>query len=186
MAALVAGSIFAILTVVTGGGFPRHVILYNVNRFALQDAVFNLIDSGVPSTYVIDLGLAVATAVTLLVRKGTGLLSKERAGQAMMILYFGLSTAGLAALGKTGSNINYMIPWCAAWALLIGVGVAEVWNWAEQRGSAWLVAGLFAALALQSLLAPPFGDRRVVDLQFHRQYEQLIALARTASKPVYS
>ena len=57
---LLGGVIFAGLTIATKGGFPRHIILYNINSFSLKEVYHKLSDT--LTTYPLYLLLALGTA----------------------------------------------------------------------------------------------------------------------------
>ena len=185
-AAVLGACVFALLTIVTRGGFPRHTIFYNINPFTLKAVYDGLAQSKVITTY----------PVYLLPRLGhrrdvcsRGLLKQKPrampAASVMALLYFLLTTCSLVSLGKEGSWINYLIPWVSSWVLLIGLATAEVAGTAERRGQPLMLLALFGVLFLQALATPKFGEKKVVDPAFRREYTQLIALvAKRAPKPV--
>jgi len=190
LAGLAGGAIFAALTLATHGGFPRHVILYNVNRFSLAAAFTTLREIGTLATYPAYALAAAVIAALVLVRLAQGRhhLGAVSSGPVAFALYFLLSTANLVALGKSGAWSNYLIPWVSSWALLIGLGAAEACKALAERPTQPLPAFLLLALLLPQAIAAPVtsGERRLVDPVFRRQHDELVGMIEHASKPVFS
>jgi hypothetical protein len=184
-AVLVGGLTFAVLTVATNGGFPRHIFLYNVDPFSWLRA-YQLFTETVLTNYAVDLLIALIAAMTLLFVYRTRLLREAPVGYSLILLYFFLSMGSLVSLGKIGGDVNYFIPLLCSCALLIGFALAEAGYVAERNARSVPLLVLLGLLILQGLATPVFGDRRVVDPQVRRQYDELIALTRRASRPVFS
>jgi hypothetical protein len=123
LALIAGGAIFGALTVVTGGGFPRHIVLYNVNRFSLPAVLSTLREIGTVAIYPIYILVAAVTAALVFARAASGRSSLRSVppGALMIALYTGLATVNLVSLGKSGAWSNYLIPWVSSWALLIGL-----------------------------------------------------------------
>lgn len=190
LAVLVASAIFAALMVATQGGFARHVILYNVNRFNLGAAIATLREIGTVQTYPVYLLTAAAVAGLLLARlarawRPPGALSP---GPVVFALYFLLATANLVSLGKSGAWSNYLISWVSSWALLIGVAAAQACAALAERPARPLPALLLLALLVPQVLASPTlsGERRLVDPAFRREHDELLGMIEHADKPVFS
>jgi hypothetical protein len=183
-AVLVGGLAFAVLTIATNGGFPRHIFLYNVNRFSWLRA-YQMFTATV-LTYPVDLLIALITATTLFYVYRTRLLRTAPVGYCIVLVYFFLSMGSLVTLGKIGSDANYLVPWLCSCVLLIGFALAEAGSVAEKNARSVPLLVLLSLLILQGVATPVFGDRRVIDPEVRRQYDELIALTRRASKPVFS
>jgi len=186
-AALLGAAVFAALTIATDGGFPRHVILYNVNRFSLSYALAQfrvLSEQNVQPVYIV---VAVAAFCALVVR---GIMTGVRnlpVGAAIVAMYFALSTASLISLGKTGSNSNYFIPMACAITMLIGLAISHAAKWAaSSSGYSIAFALLLTVLAMQSFHIPPVGEQRLVDPTLRRESAELVAMIHAAKKPVVS
>jgi hypothetical protein len=130
--------------------------------------------------------LSFVAAAALIMRLLKRPLREAPPGHLMILLYFILSTANLVALGKSGAGSNYLVPWVSSWVLLIGLSVVYVCQKAEQQRRPLPLLALFAVLILQVLATPKFGDRRVVDPQFRREYTELLDMTKHATKPVLS
>ena len=184
-AVLVGGVALAVLTLVTHGGFPRHIIVYNVNRFSFRTAYEKLFAFGILRDYPLYLSIATAMAATLIVRHW-GRLREMQPGHAIILLYFLLSTVSLLSLGKSGAANNYMIPWVCSWAVLIGLALVDLGQKAEQEARALPLLALLALLIVQASVTPAYDTRRLVDPQVRREYAELVAMTRRATKPVFS
>jgi hypothetical protein len=190
-AAVAAGSfgvaVFIILTIVTHGGFPRHIILYNVNRFSLSDAwnrVLNLGPQNFEPAYIF---IAVATLCGLVLRWMATGTSKVRSGELIVVTYFVLTTVSLVSLGKSGAYTNYFIPWMCGVALLNGLALANLARVvAASRAHMTAYVVLTLVLAIQALVIPPVGERRLVDLKLRRESAELVAMITKATRPVFS
>lgn len=117
------------LSLATGGGFLRHIISYNVNRF---DLVLGLVQAGFVMLsslgYLFAAGAEAAIILRDLVRaragRGWGRLLREDLGMrvaAMLLVYLALTTVMLPMAGKSGAAINYFIEWSCALAVLTGM-----------------------------------------------------------------
>jgi len=190
LAGLAGGAIFAALTLATHGGFPRHVILYNVNRFSLAAALTTLRDTRVLAIYptYIAIAAAVATLVAARAVRGRHCLGTVPPGPVVFVIYFLLATANLIALGKSGAWSNYLIPWVSSWALLIGLSAAETCKMLIERPARPLPAFLLLVLLVPQALTSRVtsGERQLVDPVFRRQHDELVGMVERASKPVFS
>jgi hypothetical protein len=185
LAVLVGGITLAVLTIVTHGGFPTHIIVYNINRFSWRVAYQKLFAFGILRDYPLYLSIVVATATTLIVRYW-GRLREMPPGHAIILVYFLLSTVGLASLGKSGSANNYMIPWVCSWAVLIGLALVEFGEMAERNARVLPLLALLAVLIVQATVTPAYDNRRLLDPEVRREYAELVELTRRATKPVFS
>jgi hypothetical protein len=104
----------------------------------------------------------------------------------MVLFYFLLSTVSLVSLGKSGAANNYMIPWVCSWSLLISLTLVDFTRMAELKDRPLPLLALLALLIIQAAAAPRFDNRRLLDPELRREYDELIALTRRATKPVFS
>jgi hypothetical protein len=181
----IGGLAACVLMATTDGGFLRHIVFYNVNRFSLQRAYEVLAATRVLEANIVYLSIAVFTAASLVAAYRTR-LREMPAGYAVIVLYFLLGISTLAALGKSGSNLNYLIPFSCSWALLAGIALAHSWHLMESHRRSLPLAALLAALIVQGLAIPGYGRARVVDPVIRRQYEEIVALIRSTPLPVLS
>lgn len=157
----------------TDGGFLRHILLYNLNRYdfsTLSDAIWSQRD------HTLFLMLAVAGSNVCWHRLRPGTTSGQTAWtwselrtsmttnvatrlSAIMMLYFAITTAMLPLLGKSGASTNYLIETMCVWSVLIGIFVATLldkstrWR-GPDRNSAIVTALVGLSLVGQMTLMP--------------------------------
>ena len=186
-AVCLGGAMFVILTILTGGGFAHHIILYNLNEFSWPYALgqfLGLSRQNIQPAYAI---LAMVALCCLTVRGVTIGVRELPAGGLMVAIYFVLATASLVCLGNLGSSSNYFVPAVCAGAMLVGLAVAEGVRWIEvSRGHAMGLVVLIVVLTAQTLVVPPVGEQRLIDRTLHRESEDLIAMMRATARPVFS
>jgi hypothetical protein len=196
--AIVAGLAVSLLALgaaqwVTEGGFLRHVVAYNVNRFEIRWLLILVapVLAHLPLLAAIALGLAGRSP------EGGGILPGVRKDPhdntlAMLVLHFALATAMLALIGKSGANLNYLLEWTCSIAALAGAAVGRAIgalrndrvHFAAGRAGIVLMA---AAIAIQPFLLPPAGyavaalRREAPDVA-----PILIGAIRDAGRPVIS
>lgn len=169
---LVVGSvIFLLLDWKTHGGFPRHILLYNINRLDLRH--------GMELTQIVFRRHAFYIAAVAFYLLGTwwsvtasrpssdalacfrARLGRDRwfFGLTLLSVYLIVSTALLAAVAKTGSWHNYFIEWICVWCALLGMASASVLGSVSPSSASsprWsrpsLVAVVFFAFAIQVTL----------------------------------
>ncbi len=190
--AVVAGAaLFAGLMLATDGGFARHVVLYNVNRFSfwmvfVQIRKLGFMQSCAPVLVIAAAVVALAVVRVARAQSGTRLRAL-RPAEAMSVLYFLLGTASLVTLGKTGANFNYALPLISGAALLAGFAMADAARTLMRRSSSGIIAlALIALLLVQALAAPSIGARQLVDPAYRRQYDEIRGMVERAKKPVFS
>ncbi len=190
LAVVAGGAIFAGLMVATDGGFARHIILYNVNRFSLAAAWPMLRMTGAVVIYPAYILTSAAVAALILVQLGRSRrhLGEVSPGPVIFALYFLLASANLVALGKSGASSNYLLPWVSSWALLIGVAAAEACKGLLARPARPCAALLLLAILVPQALISPVssGERQLIDPKFRREHEALVSMIEHAGKPVFS
>jgi hypothetical protein len=201
---LFGGAALLYLSWLTDGGFLRHVLLYNLNRYSVHTAALALwYERG----HLFFLVLAIAAAFVgwkrVAVGQGgsglTSLLEHIAAGRdsrvmAILILYFAISTGMLATLGKSGGSLNYLIEWMCVASVLIGTLAATIVERELSRirlgpsGSKPLLTVLIPAalLLVQVLVAPAGYDFGGSDLRTMQARAQLVERISAADKPVLS
>lgn len=133
--AIVAVVCLAAMTWATDGGFLRHLISYNLNRFDLKVAYWNL---HLPRHEFGILFASIISIVTFWWRKLDRHPTREWipvAHQTMidpgtrpmviMPLYLIMSSLTLATMGKSGATLNYFIEWMCTWSVLVGLIIAS-------------------------------------------------------------
>ncbi len=199
---LLAVAALVVLMWQTDGGFLRHVILYNLNRYSLGSAGRVLLAEAPQLVFLV---LAAAGAVaawrrlasrhawvspaafrdTLAASEATRLLS-------ILTLYLGLSTCALLTLGKSGGNMNYMIEWMCLLSVLTGILAAGMLDRALRPvegaypggGAAAFLASV--ALLAQVLVLPASRDLGAADPARMQQLGTLLERIRAAKAPVLS
>ena len=199
---LAAGLVIALAAIwLTDGGFLLHLVLYNVNRFAISTIVGQLVllmlfGGGV---YALQAGLALALGARRLLGSGWTAAARRVAlgdrPQALLLLMlaigFCVSTALLALTGKRGSSVNYAIEWFALSGPLIGLLIAwmatpSLPGRAGADAAVPPVTPMLAVLALPFLLFGPRGDEVPHDAAGRAARAALVEEIRAAPLPVIS
>ena len=182
---LVGSSILLLLTWLTGGGFIRHLLFYNLNRFSLASAVASVFEEWPQALF-----LALALGGLLAGWRGK---TPDRRRLLVLTLWLGFATAMLATLGKSGAKLNYMIDWMCIWSVLIGILVTSVLGslLASEPASVWSSRSMLALLVPVALLAqvsvmPTARDYYGTDPEQRRQLVALAARLKTIPGPVLS
>ena len=178
----------------TGGGFIRHVLFYNVNRFDPARLMILV----PPLTFHIAY-LAVAAAGVTAVARRVAAVRRATAGSTdilnlVMLVYLAIKTLMLPMIGKVGSADNYMMEWFCAVMIFMGVGVAPLIARIAERPltdsgapSRWpMVAMLVPALLAAQAIILPGWQRERPDAGRTRERAALIRRIALADKPVIS
>ena len=201
--ALAAGlGTLGVLAWLTDGGFVRHILLYNINRFDLSRLDMIVTLGGMHLLYLAAgcIGAALWIRSRLPHYRGVrGLVELRRRiagtqaglGMALVLAYFALTTLMLVTVAKVGSNYNYFIDWMFVIAILAGIGCWQAVRFARDAGdtapvpalSALLLPVLIGAQAL--FLSPPDYAERLDPVRV-AELEQLSGMVRTADRPVIS
>jgi hypothetical protein len=199
---LVLGLIpLAILMVATDGGFLRHIILYNVNRFDL----WALYHAGAPAVWhlmylvlaVIGLwlgwrGLAPQSGrITLSILRDRVCSNPFDRVLVLVTLYLIGTTCLLVTLAKSGSWFNYLVEWMCVWSvaigLLVGRCVAVLDDAPHGRGFGPVHAfATFAAIAVQAVALPQGWNAAALDGALYPEMSRLQAMVADTDKPVLS
>ncbi len=178
LAALVGGlglALFALLQAVTGGGFYFNIVTANVNEYRLailEGAVDGLTDTAWPLLWI-------GAPSLLLLRRWNPLYP-------LAAPYLVGAALSALTIGKSGSNVNYLLELCAALALAAGVMLV----WARQRARLHALAAVLlvllafqAAHSVRTMVVRYAGDIRERRLLSTELY-QLEALVAGAEGPV--
>ena len=196
-------AVLAVMESITSGGFLRHLVLYNINRFSLRLMADQIIKQ---SPQFIFVGLALVSLVCVwrrLSRRGNWTsFASFRADLAargdvriiaIVTVYLGLSTCSLITLGKSGGGLNYFVEWMAVLSVLIGALSAFLVR--RELAAGWRGAGRGTILAgclvpvlilLQMRILPASWDFGAADAVRTRQLDDLVVRIRDARKPVLS
>lgn len=184
----------------TDGGFLRHIVGYNINRFTRDQlrTMVSWVAGYMPLIAVAMLGLASAVAACWPAVGGglpARLTSDFRArGLAIVVVHFGLCTMMLPLIGKSGSNTNYLLEWLCSLALLTGIAIARLAcvHIPAAGGPLWLnrpTVGFFAGcllIGLAVIIPDPRVSRPDVGPESHALADDLVRIVRDAGGPVIS
>ena len=200
---LLGGAALVLLIWQTDGGFLRHILLYNLNRYSLMVAVSQILLQSPQAIFV----LLAVTAVVLSWRRLAARSAWESLASfrrdlacsgatrltAILTLYFAFSTCTLATLGKSGGALNYLIEWMCIASVLIGTLVAPIveqeLTWLGHkpgRPRAAFALVMPVALLIQVLILPASRNLGSSDPAQMQQLSQLVARIRDAKQPVLS
>ena len=199
----------AALSWMTEGGFLRHILLYNINRFDWGWFWMVTKAARIPLIF-----LAITTFVAIqsfwrLLKgcSGRSFINTLRARivareqnliLAIVSVYLLLATLMLVLAGKSGSNVNYFIEWMCVWSVLIGMSVRPAAVLAADLGSVdkpsaspqssnLLALCVPLALATQALMLPlpPFA-KLAAHPRRSEAMRELVERTRAARSPVVS
>lgn len=197
------GLLLAALAWATEGGFLRHLVLYNINRFEAHrlQMVAAVLVPHAPSAMAAVAAVAEgarrfgregrARAVAESLRRGIALNERDRI-LAVAAAHLAFTTPMLVGVGKSGSSWNYFIEWMCVWNVPIGFAVSGAAAVAAGRAPLRAARPLFsvlvaAGLAVQALVAaPPPGIRRAREPAWPQEMRDLVGRVAAASGPVVS
>ncbi len=187
----------ALLQWATDGGFVRHILLYNINRF-VPERLMAIV--WMACTHIVYLGAGALGVLWHLRehafsrpqgdRRGPHIASGD-AALLMIGTYLLSSTLMLATVAKSGSSINYFIEWLCVLALLVGIamrGAARIAVSVDVTSDAsWLAVLLPLAIVLQLVAFPLTVDYGPAMRTGRRaELDQLSTLVRSSPRPVIS
>jgi hypothetical protein len=196
-----------VLTWMTDGGFLRHLLFYNLNRFSLRAVVAPLVAEAAQTVFLVAAfgGLAAGWTGSMngISPRSPALLARHLSQHAparlmaILTLYFIFATCMLVTLGKSGATLNYLIEWMCLWSVLIGVLVTSALGrlFAEEaraadKSATWpraILAQLIPmVLLLQILLMPSGRGYYGSDPSEAGQLDALVARIKDARQPVLS
>ena len=168
------------LSWLTSGGFLRHIIAYNVNRFSLTVAAGQSVIW--PEVYPVLAGLMLAGVV--ICWRDASRLGTLPPATVFWLAYLALSTATLAFAGKSGASINYFVEWLCAWCVWAG------WVAAGALAKPGPLAAIVPALLVAQLWLLPEAMRKFHAAQTSQtrsaQSQALLDRTRTISGPILS
>jgi hypothetical protein len=203
--ATIAGGLVVLATLswLTQGEFMRHLVLYNINRFAIGglDEVVRTFRS-----HILYIAIALAGLLSVLgdlrplglhrrsgwkhlcERLGT---SPGLAARTMLLLYGLFASIMLLMTMKSGASYNYMIEWCCVMLLFAGLALSRTASLAADGSAAGASKGLLLVLPVAALLQAQmlFGisaARCNSQVAKSRELNRLAALVRAAPGPVIS
>jgi hypothetical protein len=137
VAVLLAGlALLLALNAYTGGGFVRHIVLYNLNRYQFSAVVEGIVGLWPFAAFFLLTILGVIGLWRRLARqhRWTDLDSFKRdvAGNNVVrtalvtTLYLIVTTGMVATIGKSGASTNYLIEGMCVWSVFIGTVSASI------------------------------------------------------------
>ena len=189
LAGAVAVGALCLLEMLTDGGFLRNIVGDNINRYALHYAIGTLWPERDSFPFMaLMLAAAGATGHGLRLRlpPGQGLFARLRAAnratatRAMLLLHFGLATAMLLTLAKSGSSSNYLLDWLCVGGVLVGVLLCDLAD-LERRFLVVATLVILGALTLPLRTIPDQFAQSLLDGQ-----AGLVRRIAEADKPVAS
>jgi len=189
-------AVLLLLSWITDGGFLRHILFYNINRFEPK-AIWSLLTP--LRDHAIYLVLAGGGGVLLIRRVLAHWPDRKEqplsvASAITTLCYFALKALMLVMIMKSGASSNYLIELCSAVAILVGVAVAPAIGLLLQlfhrrtgaSNQALLSCVILSAIALQACLLP----RVILKMENARiasdELRPIVQLIRGSAKPVIS
>ncbi len=186
--ALAAGLVtLGALSWLTQGGFVRHILLYNINRFSLADAAGHALQllTAYPIFAALAAGGWYAGAVVLWHRaRAAGwrvlLRQDSQACTLLLLLVYAVTcTPTLLLAGKSGAAINYFLEYLCLGCVWVGWLGGEAWQSPRK-----LALGVPILLAVQTCLVPgAIGSLRAAQLTAARAQQDRALLARLRQVP---
>jgi hypothetical protein len=171
---------------ITGGGFIRHIFLYNVDRVDAAIAVrqaWRWIAAYPVFAALVPAGLVLVWREALAERRWRGLAAMIRSDDSVALLavltaYLMLTTVMLVSAGKIGASRNYFIEWMCAWCLWIGLLAAVGLNRLRTVAQPiWLLVPLCLVLQLGPV-PPALAAIRRAEFSAERARQAVLLLAR--------
>lgn len=187
---LVAVAALLVLELKTDGRFLRHIVIYNVNTFRIENMVTMFRSQQAQIIYVglAFIGVYLTWRVWNQLKKSDPLSSLRHPGVAlsvMMTVYFGLATLMLATTAKDGSYVNYLLDWMNAAAVFIGFTMAYALSRAFDPATADYPFMLLVLVALGGQIKVLKAAELPQSVRDEApQLARLTALVRQARKPV--
>ena len=171
---------------VTDGGFLRHIILYNINRFEWRRAYWAVVHQ---RRYVVILAVTLGMIGLALWqgRRRLAALADDAPAFVMLVLQFCIAGAMIATAGKYGAAANYFMEALCLCGVFAGMAVAAALDVAARPGGPRAPALLLlAALMTQIALSPLPPTVPLDNPDRARDMAALLAEMRASAKPVLS
>jgi len=197
-----------LLEIDTGGGFLRHIVLYNLNRYRLASMISGIESLWPQAIFFICMvgGLIIGWRnVTKEDSWRNFEIFKREVSESTstrtlctMTIYLLLTTCMIPMLGKSGSGQNYLIETVCIWSIFVGIFAAwliarliEPWSKSErtERKALPLLSAVFLLwlLFMQMQIMPTsIGEYNRVTPQYRAALDSLVARIAGATKPVLS
>lgn len=205
LAALLGATLFVLLCWKTDGGFARHILLYNINRFDVWHGIrlaYNVFRRHGFYLLVVAVFLVSTWWPLLKLRSRAGSLDRLRTrltndrwffGLSLFTIYLLATTAMLATAAKLGSWHNYFIEWICVWCVVLGMAVAATLSAVWPAGSRAsrplrlsLGIGLPVALMCQIWLPGPWAWAGLPSTAETESAQIVLERIQAAKKPVLS
>jgi hypothetical protein len=189
-----AAAALAWLSWETHGGFLRHIVLYNINRFSIIQALRQLRVTSRVAGYLlvaIPFGLVQSwwrlrgpgsPAIRALVRQDYGALIL-----AIVTAWLGIAVViTLATVGKTGGNRNYSIEWMCILSVFVGIAIGDALDAMRRRSAPAMALIVPTLLAAQMLLIRLPDTTSLTSAPTREAMDHLFRMIQAAQKPVLS
>ena len=166
---------------VTDGGFLRHIVGYNLNRFDSAELGNNL------SHEISNLPLLLLVPIAaIIVWREAYVIVDDRRGLArrVLLVWFGLSCCTVLGMAKVGSSFNYLNTLYVASCVMLGIALTDLLS-GQPRS---ILKGAAFALALTIWLNAPPDEalEKFLGRQAPDQQAVLVQRISAGSKPVFS
>ncbi|MDO6412764.1 hypothetical protein Q4F19_00050 [Sphingomonas sp. BIUV-7] len=181
------------LTLMTHGGFLRHIVLYNMNRNEAHRLWSLLPPLRAHVAFVLMALLGCGIAWASFRRESGG--SERRAILLILGLYLILRTLMLAMIVKSGGSSNYLIEWFAPLAILAALGASPAFAFAvgERPPAGWPFSPesvaptlLLIAAAIQAIPLAQWGDFTAAAHAKAGRLDRLVHAIHATPAPVIS
>ena len=174
----------------TAGGFLRHVLLYNINRFNLSGWRDSFLQFALLAAYILTAAIgAWRTARRLSSNVGLhGWAAADRTQTAslMLLAFLAIKTAMLATLLKSGASNNYMVEWLCGVTIFAALALRPVLQFAAgNRPRLPMLPTLLVLIGLpiQAWLVPNHAARFEIARSHEPALARLVVQVRMSPKP---
>ena len=181
----------AALTIVTDGGFLRHIILYNINRNEAHRLWMLLNPLRAHAIFLILAAIGARSALKAI--RTFAHADERRATLLILLFFFAFKTLMLAMIVKSGGSTNYMIEWFAPLAIFAGIGAAPAMTMAlgtptnirrTTLATPTVATALLGAAALQAVPLVHWGISTNAAATRSIELDRLVAAIRRDPSPV--
>ena len=185
----------AILVAITGGGFLRHIVLYNMNRVDLGrwTVLTHALATHLPQIAVALCGVATAwpRLRDFVASRRHRIAEVDGAELSLWIvfLFLVLKTLMLPMILKSGAGANYLIEWLCAVAIFAGIGAAPTLGYALEGAPRPAMVPLILVafiLPLAAALVPDVTPAPDTMRASAARMGALVERIRASTKPVVS
>jgi hypothetical protein len=136
---LLIGVAFGLTAVmIFGEGFAIHILGYNVNRINLPNLWFMVFEIVIHCAFLLTAAFFAARFIIFemidrnLTRTEKSILPITPNPRLLFSIYFFITTLMTLAIVKSGADTNYLIEWFFACAIVIGLGLAQIFHFIQK------------------------------------------------------